>query len=251
MASSSSFSFSSPIKMLRFVAGVAVFLTAMQFPGAASHPLAEPQQLKDSTYLASVPPTEQRGQEPTPVCNDTLPLTVTKTIYAASYHLISSSSLTTANAESSCSTSGYPNLLSSYSAILTPASTPTTPTVISTPSVLSIGATASPILQSIAPPLEPQPSGVVHTSLEYYPQVTTGNPWNRVRKCLTTPAVSILDSSRKRSARFIHLVGVSENYNLPTAFGPTNSSNLSADDAYQSHLLPPTLARADPTTVAL
>lgn len=109
--------------MLRFVAGVAVFLTAMQFPGAASHPLAEPQQLKDS----------------------------------------------------------YPNLLSPFSAILTPASTPTTPTVIPTPSVLSIGATASPILQSIAPPLEPQPSGVVHTSLEYYPQVTTGNPWNRVQ----------------------------------------------------------------------
>ncbi|KAF4542219.1 Glycoside hydrolase family 81 [Lasiodiplodia theobromae] len=125
--------------MHRFVAGVAVFLTAMQFPGAASHPLAEPQQLRDS----------------------------------------------------------YPNLLSSFSAILTPASTPTTPTVISTPSVLSIGATASPILQSIAPPLEPQPSGVVHTSLEYYPQVTTGNPWNRVQPS-PAPNVSACRSNYSR-----------------------------------------------------
>ncbi|KAK7723595.1 endo-1,3-beta glucanase [Botryosphaeria dothidea] len=77
---------------------------------------------------------------------------------------------------------------SSSSADLTPTSTPTTPTTIATPSELSIGATASPILQSIAPPLEPQPSGIIHTTLEPYPQVTTGVPWHRIQP---TPAPNV------------------------------------------------------------
>lgn len=181
MASSSSPSSSSLVKMLQYAAGAAIFLTPLQFQGAAAHPLAEPQLPQDSMYLASGPSADKGNQIPTLNCTTTPTLTITKTVYPAPYRLTpsspSSSLLTTTNVNSSCS-SGLPPLRYSTA----PSSTPTTPTTISTPSVLSIGATATPILQSIAPPLEPQPSGYIHTSLESYPQVTTGVPWPRIRK---------------------------------------------------------------------